>query len=205
MPHKAKSHDDFCGALCLMCLQKGPQLRTIQSGDRGPPRAHNYAGYIKQLWWEQYDSTDTKLPRVICMNCTLKLINHIDHLDNHPELLPLRIEYEKLMVKPQTRQAGSCDCDVCLTGRFTFKQVMKPPHASIVPPGQFAKAKFVEKRKLEPKTELRFTKCHQIVGKGIKHNCNRLNKQKGLDDLLRNVSAKSRSKVVAGRNLSSWL
>ena len=179
-----KSHHDFCGSLCLMCLKKGPQLRTIKSGDRGPPRSHDYDSYIKNLWWNSYDSSDTNLPRMICMNCRVGLINHSDPIDNNPSPLPPKIEYDKLVTKPVTRQAVQCDCDICLRGRFTFKEVNPPPNYSFIPPTDQA---IPEDRKRKSTPETRCSKCYQIIGKGIKHPCNRLNKQIALDDLVKNT------------------
>ena len=160
-------------------------------------RIHDYAGYIRNVWWADYDSTDTELPRMICMNCRLKLINHNDPIDNNPEPQPSRIKYELIVIRPETRQARQCDCDICLAGRFTFKEVTPLPVSRIMSGRKRPKH---QKRKRDKETESvsRCTKCHQVIGRGIKHPCNRSNKQVNHDDLVRSTSDKSKSKVIAG-------
>ena len=199
MPHRAKSHHDFCGSLCLMCLKKGPQLRTISSGTKGPVRTHDYPGYIKQLWWADYDCTDSRLPRMICMNCRLKLINHSDHPDN-PDPLPPRIKYEEIILRPDTRQSRPCDCDICLSGRFTFKEVEPVPACTIKAAGEAKKVN----RKRRRESANRCQKCHQIIGRGIKHPCTKSDEQINLDELVKNTSDKSKSKVLAGGGILSF-
>ena len=190
-----KSHHDFCGSLCLLCLKKGPQLSTIKSGDGGRPRSHDYDSYIKNLWWSSYDSSDPNLPRMICMNCRLGLLNHSYPIENNPSPLPPRIEYEKLVLKAVTRQAVPCDCDICLKGRFTFEKVKPPPYYSFIPSPDQA---IPQGRKRKSTPETRCNKCYQIIGKGIKHPCNRLNKQLALDELVKSSSETSKSKIIAG-------
>ena len=200
MPNKAKSHHDFCGALCLMCLKKGPQLRSITSGGgaRGPVRTHDYAVYIKDMWWKDYDSTDIRVPRVLCMNCRLQLINHREPIDNNPDPLPPRIKYEDNVIRPVTRKALPCDCDICLRGRFTFKELNVVPKCSIITGGTKIVRNKKTKRGQETVVVTRCSKCHQVIGRGIKHSCTRSNKQVNIDDLVRSASDKSRSKVLAG-------
>ena len=77
MPN-AKSHEDFCGSICLCCLKKGSGLRII-----APVQGEHNAAFKKQIdyetllrkhFWSEYNTGNPDLPASICDNCRKKLV-----------------------------------------------------------------------------------------------------------------------------------
>ena len=77
MPN-AKSHEDFCGSICLCCLKKGSGLRII-----APVQGEHNAAFKKQIdyetllrkhFWSEYNTGNPDLPTSICDNCRKKLV-----------------------------------------------------------------------------------------------------------------------------------
>ena len=174
-----RSHHEFCDKLCLVCLRKGPGLRTI-NGSAGSSSKHDYVDYIRQSWWPDFKPDDENLPRVLCLTCRLKLVKNNDPTNSNPPTLPPKLMYENLVFKPQTRMNLKCECEICLHGRFRWKELGRHSAFSVLPVPQTPPKSIKRKRSPSPTVVTRCKRCLQIVGKGIRHTCNRTSKLQNL-------------------------
>ena len=193
-----RSHSDFCEKLCLICLRKGPGLRPIK-GSAGYSSKHDYISYIKLSWWQDYDPNNENLPNVLCLHCRVKLARINDPTNPDPPSLPPKILYENLVFKPQTRQTIKCDCEICLHGRFRWKELGENINLSVLPPPQNPR-NLKRKRPAPGSVENRCKTCLQIIGRGIRHTCNRTNKLLNLSELVRSSSKRTKSRVLSGES-----
>ena len=191
------SHSEFCDKLCLICLGKGPVLRPIKSKDCYSSK-HDYSKYIKSSWWPAYNPENEKLPRVLCMNCRVKLVKNNDTSNLNPPSLPPKIMYEKLVFKPNTRINMKCDCEICLHGRFRWKELGGHTAFSVLPQPTNPQVDKRRKRPLSPQKESRCKTCLQVIGRGIRHQCNRSNKLENLSEIVKSTSKRTKSRVISG-------
>lgn len=190
-----RSHSEFCEKLCLICLSKGPGLRAIKSSDCCLSK-HDYVSYIKNSWWDEYDPEDEYLPSVLCLNCRIKLTKNNDPTNKEPPTLPPKIMYGNLVFKPLTRQNLKCDCEICLHGRFRWKELGESSDLSVLPPPQNPRN---PKRKCSSaEAEARCKVCLQVIGKGIRHTCTRSNKLQNLSELVKSSSKRTKGRVLSG-------
>ena len=197
-----RSHSDFCEKLCLICLGKGPVLRPIRPSACYSSK-HDYVSYIRQTWWVEYNPEDEKLPSVLCLNCRVKLTKNNDPFNPNPPSLPPQIMYENLVFRPQTRLNMKCDCEICLHGRFRWKELGETASFTVLPPPQ-NRSNQKRKRTSSPLIENRCKHCLQVIGRGIRHTCNRTNKLQTLSELVKCTSKRTKSKVISGEGLTEW-
>ena len=199
-----KSHSDFCERLCLLCLGKGPILRPIKSKVCYSSK-YDYIKYIKCSWWPAYDPGNEKLPRVLFMNCRVKLVKSND--TSNPKPLP------SPTFKPNTRFNLKCgDCEICLHGRFMWNELGGHTAFSVLPTSSNPKVDKRRKGPLSPQKESRCKTCLQVIGRGIGHQCNRTNKPDNLSEIVYDLnwtfySLRSTSiilKVLNGTTVFPW-
>ena len=200
MPHTAKTHAEFCNKLCLLCLAKGPCLLPIKRPANSTAK-HDLISYIRSSWWPEYDPDNEKLPRVICMNCRFKVIQHNNPTVVNPTPLPPKLMYENIVFKPETRFNPKCGCDICLHGRFKFSKLGDPIKCKVLPQpqtGNYRTGPKGVKCSRKAGTEKRCNKCLQVIGRGLRHACTKTKKMDNLTGLVKATSTRTKSRVIAG-------
>ena len=203
MPYHARTHSEFCSKLCLLCLAKGPCLVPIKKAATSTSK-HDLVCYIRNSWWPGYNPDNEKLPRVVCMNCRLKLVKNNDTSTVSPPPLPPKLMYENIIFKPETRFSPKCDCDICLHGRFKFSKLGDPVRCRVLPQpqtGQYPKGGKGGACLRKIGAEKRCKKCLQVIGRGLRHACTRSEKLSNLSGLVKATSHKSKSRIIAGNEL----
>ena len=88
---KAKSHQDFCGSLCLCCLRKTADLRQVRSSQQTNSlllKQINYEDLLYKHFWSDYNAGNPDLPSVICSSCRKKLVQSEKDKQTHFKARP---------------------------------------------------------------------------------------------------------------------
>ena len=188
MPDRC-SHEENRAKVCAPCGSKiivGKQkLNYFYAGVK-------YEGLIKKFLDKKYNLADERYPVSICGTCRLILNEH--ESGNVKRTLPKMPKYECILLRKNTRHSLDensgefvCECFICITGRSkrtTESEVGKghkrPLSVEInasnglfwAPP---ARLKVNEEKSVASQSEERViklcSKCYQMIGKGINHNC----------------------------------
>ena len=81
----------------------------------------NHAALVKKYISDQFDVSNEKFPKSICISCRLT-INELEKHGSSKRPLPTMPNYEDIKLSKTTRQITSCECYICLTARSTNHQ-----------------------------------------------------------------------------------
>ncbi len=109
--HKPRNHGENQYLVCLVCYQKGSDMRKIVGVTL--QRIHKH-------FFEDFDSSDFKLPNGTCSRCR-KLLERVDNWSKDTSALPNPTDFSSLLFPTTTRSSGftthedvvGCTCSIC--------------------------------------------------------------------------------------------
>ena len=97
--HKPKTHGENRCQVCLICFMKGSDMRKIVGVTL--QRIHKH-------FFEDFDSSDSKLPNGICSRCR-KLLERVDSGSKDTSALPNPIDFTSLSFPRSSNQSQEKD------------------------------------------------------------------------------------------------
>ena len=178
MPKKILTHDECRSLVCLLCLQKGSSMRTIIATARNSSEPSENLRRVRQHFLETYDVQNQRYPNGLCARCR-KLLEDVDKGKIESSTLPNPNDYSKLDFKGLTARyidplKTDCSCPICEIARDHPGVKGHNPHEE-----PFQAGRPIEKE--IPKPQKKCPVCNQVIGRGIPHKCNLVNKRKSLE------------------------
>lgn len=139
---------------------------------------------INKFLKQDFDVSDPKYPLSVCNTCRNILLDH--EKGNVKRQLPIMPNYQDVTLPKETRSNDSCNCYICLTGRYKghiqvkkgrghTRQLSNKIDESNGLNGSSSVSQLPNSYKQAPdmtKNNMLLCKtCFQIVGKGINHSC----------------------------------
>ncbi len=108
----AKTHAQNPACVCLVCFQKGSDVRKLTELN---------INRVREFVLEDFDPSNPKLPSGLCARCR-KLLEKVDKKEIGVEAIPDWIDFTKLRFPIITRSSGvysieelvHCNCSICL-------------------------------------------------------------------------------------------
>nr|XP_047134983.1 uncharacterized protein LOC124812416 [Hydra vulgaris] len=197
MPYFAKDHNEFLKCFCICCMKKSNDLRCIQTkcNKPGPKQAKNYENLIKRFFWENYSVENPDLPKMLCSNCRKNLVS-LEKTDSKRFLFKARPKYEGLNTR--VIRGGKCECFICVNGRKNGTETATlPPMVSCETNADIDQSHSNLNLSTTNENLVLCRSCFQQIGKGIKHPCTKLAKQRNLMHIVQSTSPVTKEKVLS--------
>lgn len=162
---------------------------------------------IKEFVSVTYDIRDDKFPIGLCRTCYLTLLDAHKGIFERP-MPKMPAEYRNIVLPKYTRENETCNCYICLTGRYqghskvikgrnhkrTFEVVIDTPK------GRYGGSNITSLPKKIKEPRKRFSdniccSCRQNIGRGISHKCK--NVVQNVESIVLQLPEKQRDQVVS--------
>lgn len=181
MPNTARNHDESRSAVCLLCLGKSKEMRTINV---------NIQAIIEEYFVQGYDPNDSRLPNALCSVC--RKITQEYAAGDFSRSIEL-FDYSAVgSAPPITRSSPSCSCIVCVKARNNIRP--KTCSRQGRPPSTY-KSKDCAILKKIPVRLCQF--CLTVVSRGKGHNCSSSTRLQNITNLAAAISPKESEKVAS--------
>lgn len=188
MPNKAKTHYENLQAICLLCFNKEKDMRKISDANYDVIKEHVINGF---------DSSDERLPKVLCCTCRLTLNEFVK--GNFERKIKL---YDHSLVGehgPQTRfkfKNTECMCIVCKIARETLNKTLITKAAKGRPNSDDSKSS----SNCKPTVLKLCSQCLTTIAQGQAHNCTESTRISNMQQILLSPmsSPKACEKVISG-------
>ncbi len=162
MPKEAKTHAQNRACVCIVCFEKGSDVRKCTEIN---------INRVRQFVLEDFDTSNPKLPSGLCARCR-KLLEKVEKQEIGVEVIPDWVDFSKLEFPVITRSSGvysieqlvHCNCSICLITKNPVgtKSNRKSPYKAGRPITSIPTLPL-------PKPVKLCQRCFSVIGKGIKH------------------------------------